>query len=61
MVNLAIIEECMTRGWKRSMAVEKDCRIILEGKHGCFGRDVKLKQNRMHSSNFDTGLRNHKD
>lgn len=44
MVNLAIIEERMARVWKRSIAVEKDSRNILEGEHGHFGRDSKLKQ-----------------
>lgn len=43
MVNPAIIEECMTRGWKRSTAVEKDRRIILEGEHSHFGRDAKVE------------------
>lgn len=61
MVNPAIIEECMTRDRKGSMAVEKDYCIILEGEHGHFGRDAKWKQNLMHSSNFDTGLRYRRD
>lgn len=44
MANLAIIEECMTRGWKRSMTAEKDCCVIPSGKHGHLGRDVKLRK-----------------